>query len=597
MVAYIKRILDLGRKVFLVCAIFYIILTIFAHYIGKNKPQINDNVLIANQQKQIYKNFEETKKNKTTQMGKVSVAIYRFSYCTLIGELCADKPVTDDSYFKSSLLGRISTFIIAPYQYPPASGTYWARKTLQKAGFIPQSYAAEGIGFSSIKPLMNLWVIFRDVAYLLIVLILVSIGFMIMFRMKLNPQTVISVENALPKIVVALLLITFSFAIAGFLIDAMYLLVLLVINILSSGEKYYSTAKLQNDFLSGGPGILWEYILPLKTPVTFNPGIVGNILGTKPITIDNIPFAREIYLGDALASIIPQSVNLVIRGIAILILPILATVQLTHVSDKTGITKWLDNFVLIGNGAGSLPQFLIGLPLTVLIYIIVGGIIANGFGFFLGVLVTLTVTAMFFNILFILLRSYIQIIVMIVFSPIILLFEALPGKSTFSYWVKGLIGELITFPLVITLLLVGKIMIATLSYPGDFWKAPFLGGLNTEGFGVIFGAGIIFITPDILKFVKEALGIKPLPFSIGLGTFMGGAGTITGGGMGILQQFSTLSMGMTGIKTLTGMATGADNKVRINEQSRQEAFEQRMKALEGQKKNEAAAAANGQTPV
>ncbi|MCX6732617.1 MAG: hypothetical protein NTV98_03700, partial [Candidatus Roizmanbacteria bacterium] len=498
MVNLLKKVIDLGRKVLLVCTVFYIIIVVFTYFIGKNRPQINDKALIAIQQKQIYKDFEVNKLTKTTKMGKISLAIYRFTYCTLIGELCTDKPIADDSYFKTSLLGRVSTFIAAPYQYPPASGTYWVRNTLEKAGFIPQSYAAEGLGFTSIKPLMNLWTIFRDVAYLLIVLILVSIGFMIMFRMKLNPQTVISVENALPKIVVSLLLITFSFAIAGFLIDIMYLLVLLVINILSNGEQYYSSAKLQNDFLSGGPGILWEYILPLKNPVSFNPGIYGTILGVKPTVIDNIPFAREIYLGDALASIIPQSVNLIIRGIAILILPILATVQLTHVSDKTGITKWLDNFVLVGNGAGSLPQLLIGLPLTILTYVIVVGIIANGFGFFLGVVVTLTVTGMFFNILFILLRSYIQIIVMIVFSPIILLFEALPGKSTFSYWVKGLFGELMTFPLVITMLLVGKIMIATLSYPGDFWKAPFLGGLNTEGFGVIFGAGIIFLTPDIL---------------------------------------------------------------------------------------------------
>lgn len=185
---------------------------------------------------------------------------------------------------------------------------------------------------------------------------------------------------------------------------------------------------------------------------------------------------------------------------------------------------------------------------------------------------------------------------MIVFSPIILLFEALPGKSTFSYWVKGLIGELITFPLVITLLLVGKIMIATLSYPGDFWKAPFLGGLNTEGFGVIFGAGIIFITPDILKFVKEALGIKPLPFNIGLGTFMGGAGTVAGGGMGILQQFSSLSLGLTGINTLTGMATGAANKTRINEQSAAQAREERLKALELKAKQDAPPAAVGEAP-
>lgn len=587
MSALIGHLFKTGRKALLVCAVFYIILTVFMHFIGRNRPQIDDKAIIASQQKIMYAEMEKKKLN-TTPTGKVALSIYRFSYCALIGELCTDKPTAEDTHFKTSLIGRVSSLMAVPYQYPPASGTYWVRNTLQKAGFIPQSMAAEGVGFASIKPLMNLWVIFRDVAYLLIVLILVSIGFMIMFRMKMNPQTVISVENALPKIVVALLLITFSFAIAGFLIDFMYLLVLLVINLLSSGDKYYSTVKVQNEFLSGGPGVLWDYILPYKTPVSFNVGPIS-------AQLDNVPFAREIYLGDALASLIPLQVNFLIRGISVLILPILATIQLSHVSTNAGLTKWLDNFVLVGNGAGTLPQLLIGLPLTLLIYIAVLGVIANGFGFFLGIIVTLTVTAMFFNIFFILLRSYIQIIVMIVFSPIILLFEALPGKSTFSYWLKGLFGELMTFPLVITMLLVGKVMISTLSYPGDYWKAPFLGGLNTEGFGVIFGAGIIFITPDILKFVKEALGIKPLPFSIGLGTFVGGAGTVAGGGMGILQQFSSLSLGVQGIKTLTGMVTGPGKTPNVNNQSAAEAEAERIKANEAQKEREAANLAAGKT--
>lgn len=588
MSALIGRLFQTGRKALLVCMVFFIIVTIFMHFIGKNRPHIDDKAIIASQQKIMYDEMEKKKLN-TTPTGKVALAIYRFSYCTLIGELCTDKPTASDTHFKTSLIGRVSSLMTIPYQYPPASGTFWVRNTLQKAGFIPQSMAAEGLGFASIKPLMNLWVIFRDVAYLLIVLILVSIGFMIMFRMKMNPQTVISVENALPKIVVALLLITFSFAIAGFLIDFMYLLVLLVINLLSSGDKYYSTVKVQNEFLSGGPGVLWDYILPYKSPVSFNVGPISTQL-------DTFPFAREIYLGDALASIIPLHINFLIRGISVLIFPILMTVQLSHVSTNAGLTKWLDNFVLVGNGAGTLPQLLIGLPLTVLIYIAVLGVIANGFGFFLGMIVTLTVTAMFFNIFFILLRSYIQIIVMIVFSPIILMFEALPGKSTFSYWVKGMFGELMTFPLVITMLLVGKVMIATLSYPGDYWKAPFLGGLNTEGFGVIFGAGIIFITPDIIKFVKEALGIKPLPFSIGLGTFMGGAGTVTGGGMGILQQFSTLSMGITGIKTLTGMATGNDKTPNVNSQSNAQAEADIMKRLDEQRVGESPSGASGIAP-
>jgi hypothetical protein len=45
-----------------------------------------------------------------------------------------------------------------------------------------------------------------------------------MFRVKLSPQVVISVQSALPKLIIALILVTFSFAIAGFMIDIMYVI-------------------------------------------------------------------------------------------------------------------------------------------------------------------------------------------------------------------------------------------------------------------------------------------------------------------------------------------------------------------------------------
>jgi hypothetical protein len=59
-------------------------------------------------------------------------------------------------------------------------------------------------------------------AYALSVLVVIVFSFMIMFRVKLSPQLVISVQSALPKIVGALVLATFSYAIAGFVIDFSY---------------------------------------------------------------------------------------------------------------------------------------------------------------------------------------------------------------------------------------------------------------------------------------------------------------------------------------------------------------------------------------
>lgn len=45
---------------------------------------------------------------------------------------------------------------------------------------------------------------------------------MIMFRRKIDPQTVISIQSAIPKIIISLILITFSFAICGLMVDIIF---------------------------------------------------------------------------------------------------------------------------------------------------------------------------------------------------------------------------------------------------------------------------------------------------------------------------------------------------------------------------------------
>lgn len=529
----IKRLFAVAKKAILVGAVFSFILIFFSYFINQNRPRIDEKKFLQMQQKQLYSVLTDKKYN-STKISKIAMLGYRSMTCIFIGELCTDTPPKDNSYFQSSLLGRTVSFIALPYQYPPASGTYWAMNVLQNAGMVPTSYAAEGIGFASIKPLMNLWKIFRDVSYLLVVLILVSVGFMIMFRAKVNPQTVISIENALPKIVVALLLITFSFAIAGFLIDAMYLLIGLIVSILSNNNTYYDAAKYQNTFLQANFGTLWEFIIPYQMQ-----GFDGF-------------FPRFVYVGDALASLLPNEINSWAHGLSIgaflfLLFPTLGNIF----SNTLAIPKALNNFNIFGNGIGQLTEPIFAIALNTLLLYVLIALSFHALGFILGIVVFLAIFGMLVNIFFMLLRAYIQITVTIILAPIILLFEALPGKSVFTFWIKGLVAELLTFPIVIMLILVGKVMLTTMSYPGDFWNPPFLFQLNTGAFGVIFGMGLILITPDIVKFVKDGIGAKPLPFNIGIGTFLGGAGSVVGGGMGVLQQFSTISMGLNGISGIT----------------------------------------------
>jgi len=542
MLRVFKSSIDFLKKAFLVVGVFFIIFAIFGYVINGNRPRYDEKKVLQASQKQLHETFSREKLGIKKGSGKdLVLSLYRMGYCAFMGELCTEKLTYDNSAFKSSLIGQASNLISMTYVNPPASGVYWVTNTLQKAGFIPQSYAAEGMGFAMIKPLMNLWKIFRDIAYLVIVIFLIAIGFMIMFRTKINPQTVISVENSLPKIVVALLLITFSFAIAGFLIDAMYLLIILAIGILSNNNTYYDTSQMQNIYLQSNVGRLWMDIIPLPKEA-FLLGLIG--------------LNRFSYIGDAFMSLLPKILNNAFHGLVALVGLLGGTKLIMSFFKDIGAGEFLNNWAIGTVSLGRLPDPILKLGVVALIGPIIINLIVHGLGFIVGLIVSLAILGMVFNIFFILLRSYIQITLSIIFSPIILLFEALPGNNNFSFWLKGLIGELLTFPIVITLLLAEKIMFMTMTYPGEFWTPPFLVNLNPAAFSVIFGLGIMLITPDIIKLVKEAVGAKPLPFNLGLGTFMSGGGAVLGGGMGILQQFSTMSLGLQGIKGVTGMFKG-----------------------------------------
>lgn len=92
----------------------------------------------------------------------------------------------------------------------------------QRLNLAKPAYA-QGQGFNFIHPIIGIWTISRNIVYLLFVVIFVTIGFMIMFRSKLNPQTVINIQLALPNIIISLILVTFSFALCGLIIDIAYL--------------------------------------------------------------------------------------------------------------------------------------------------------------------------------------------------------------------------------------------------------------------------------------------------------------------------------------------------------------------------------------
>ncbi len=134
-------------------------------------------------------------------------------------------------------------------------------------GIIPKPVYAQGIGWEGFLPVLPIWRAFRNIAYLCMVVVFIIIGFMIMFRKKLNPQTVVTIQEAIPRLVITLLLITFSYAIAGLLLDITQLATRLIGNTFQSTglvaiPRSGETAEERlNKILSAN---ILELVMPLK---------------------------------------------------------------------------------------------------------------------------------------------------------------------------------------------------------------------------------------------------------------------------------------------------------------------------------------------
>lgn len=368
----------------------------------------------------------------------------------------------------STANGMIGSWMASIYLHPPASGFAYVRHQLANAGFIAKPAMAQGVGFAGLTPFLGLWTASRNIAYSILIIVMVAIGFMVIFRMKIDPKTVISLQAALPKIVLTVILITLSYPIVGFLVDMMYLIMALIISIMLSGMGGDWIAKIpdvQTNFLTGNIGTLlgqienagniWESVVDVNW-------ITGIITGGGAL-------AGGIFLGAGFAAIWP---------------------------------------VILGAVA----------PVLIILFILQLGLLY-----------------IWIRILMILLNSYIQLILSLLLGPILLLGEAVPGKSAFSQWIMNVLANLSVFPTTAAILIFAM-FITSLDTPGPLWMPPFTGFQPREAFLSIMGLSIVFTAPNMITSVKKMFGAKPaMPISAGT-AFM----PLTGGvqtTMGAASQF------------------------------------------------------------
>lgn len=201
--------------------------------------------------------------------------------------------------YSQGAISSLTSAIGYMYAHPAAdTGTYVAY-VLQGAGIeIVQPAYAQGLGFASLTPVLSAWRTFRNVAYFFFVVIFLIIGFMIMGRQKIGSQTAVTAQQAIPHIIVSLLFVTFSYAIAGLLIDVMYLVMFFMIGIFGKGPVF-----VDQNFLGVAKLLL-----------------SGNFLGVTYESVSNFISSSLGGQGAAdLAGVLGGALAIVIVGVAVLI--------------------------------------------------------------------------------------------------------------------------------------------------------------------------------------------------------------------------------------------------------------------------------------
>lgn len=366
-----------------------------------------------------------------------------------------------ETNIERSPLGSVSSYVFALYQTPAATTSEYFADVFNRAGIVPKTYA-QGISYSRLLPLLPIWKILRDFSYLCLSIVMLIIGVMIMFRHKVNAQTVANIENTIPNLLKTIILITFSFPIGAFMIDIMYVGIAAGVGLIGTAVKDPNLVTAIYSYTSGGIlSLIANTFAPLANMI--NPSSsAGAVTGFGGVVGIAATGAASLF------PVIGVIVAMVIAGIGFGL-------------PNSGI----DPNIIIANAAS---PFVLLMVFLVLLF---------------------SISRVFFMLLY----SYIQIILYIVFSPILLIFNAIPGQDTFTNWWKNIAMNLSSFIVTAVIMyLAWAITYIMKDSRQTLWTAPFIinfVGASQMATGLVSLAFVITL-PEWIKKVRGMFNVKPI---------------------------------------------------------------------------------------
>jgi len=294
----------------------------------------------------------------------------------------------------SGVLGVQGSYIALLYNNQISSKEYIA-DILDNIGIpsVSRAYAQStggGTGYNAMKPFLEIWKVFRNLAYSLYIIMFVVVGIMIMLRTKVNAQTIITIQTALPNLLITLLLITFSYAIVGFMIDLMYFLIYFVVYLISSAGILDASKSITRLMSYSAWSVVFEGRNSIISAISSSIGSVLWNLGTGGLGIAGavISMVSPMYLIVSVAFMIAMlklMLALVQSYVMIIVQTISAPVQIlmNAMPGSKAFSSWLKktaSYLIPFPVAASmfiLSAVLVGNPTDATI---MGGTTANPFG-------------------------------------------------------------------------------------------------------------------------------------------------------------------------------------------------------------------------
>jgi hypothetical protein len=374
-----------------------------------------------------------------------------------------------------------------------------------------------GTGYQSLIMIQGVFVLFRNIAYLLLVAAFALVGLGIMLRFHIDPRTVMTIQNQIPKAVIAILLITFSYSIAGLLIDAMWTTTYFGINLVANTDTSQcapSDSNINNpndgEHLLTPAGTATSGIL--NHPMQYTSDLFGNRSGCFGY-FDGLQ-GLALHVGGAFADLVSR-------------------VFLTAVGGDEFIPP-------CGLGVpGSSGDF--GGCVQTAIFQLVKFIV----GILAVVVVLVAMIISLFRLWFMLLKNYIMLLLDIILGPIFILAGLIPGSSvSFTSWFRSIVAQLAVFPAAAILLVMAAVIASNPNVndpDSNVFLPPLIGNPNiADGLGAIIAFGFILVAPSLLDTLRDALK-APASKQSGMVTAGIGfaAGRLGGGAKDTIERISS----------------------------------------------------------